>query len=151
LRAGVDEQCDGYVTAVVLNESSVHSPILLHFAPAEMLLCSTAVLLSAAAFHGQLTSSLGRRSHVIAQQAGSEQRHQEVATLIRKNRPLGRKQLGAGTFNWLQREMRWLAQDFALLVEQESLGYVSDTEEEAIVEAARSRFAVARLQARIAT
>eukprot|EP00965_Chrysotila_dentata_P174281 5753149-Pleurochrysis_carterae.AAC.1 len=47
---------------------------------------------------------------------------------LRSGRPMGREQLGLLGFYWLQREMRWLAQDYLLMAEEESLGYISVSE-----------------------
>ena len=66
--------------------------------------------------------------------------------LLQSRRPLGRKQLKEPAYQWLLRELRWTAQEFVLLVEEESLGYLTMAEEREMLRTARERFSVGALQ-----
>ena len=70
------------------------------------------------------------------------------ATLLQSKRPLGRNQITREAVGWMQREMRWLAQDYILAIEQETLGFLSISEEAMLIRNLRS-FSVAGLQAHL--
>ena len=72
---------------------------------------------------------------------------QEPSTnLLRLKRPLGARQISRGAQGWLGRETRWLAQQFLLFIEHETLGFVSVDEEEQLLGLLRERFGVAALR-----
>ena len=81
---------------------------------------------------------------MVSAQAGLAEK--QMAALLRSKRPLGRKQLTPTVVGWLRREMRWLAQNYILLCEQESLGYVTPGEERELVRVAHAQFGLERLQ-----
>lgn len=62
------------------------------------------------------------------------------------NRPLSLRVMGPAASQWLQREMRWLAGDFLLMMEEESLGWVSSAEELPLIRMAAQHYAPAGLQ-----
>jgi hypothetical protein len=62
------------------------------------------------------------------------------------NRPLSLRVMGPAASQWLQREMRWLAGDFLLMLEEESLGWVSSAEELPLIRMAAQHYAPAGLQ-----
>ena len=57
--------------------------------------------------------------------------------LLQSRRPLGRKQLKEPAFQWLNKELRWVAQDFLLMVEEESMGFLTVQEERMLLQASR--------------
>eukprot|EP00967_Tisochrysis_lutea_P067482 scaffold88131_cov30-Tisochrysis_lutea.AAC.1 len=65
---------------------------------------------------------------------------------ISYNRPLSLRAIGPLAAQWLHREMRWLAGDFLLMMEEESLGWVSSAEEIHLIRKAAENFAPAGLQ-----
>ena len=69
--------------------------------------------------------------------------------LLQSRRPLGRKQLKETAFLWLKKELQWVAQDFLLMVEEESMGFLAVQEERDLLELSRERFEVGALQAHL--
>ena len=55
--------------------------------------------------------------------------------LLQSRRPLSRKQLKEPAFQWLNKELQWVAQDFLLMVEEESMGFLTVQEERELLQA----------------
>lgn len=70
----------------------------------------------------------------------------------RSRRPLGRRALGGPAYEWLQKEVRWLAQEYTLFLEDATCGWLpAGSEEESLVHAAaRARFGPPALQRHLA-
>ena len=68
--------------------------------------------------------------------------------LLQSKRPMGRNQISKEAVGWVQREMRWLAQDYILRVEEETLG-VHFIEEQASLLESLEPFSVFGLQAHL--
>ena len=66
--------------------------------------------------------------------------------LLQSRRPLSRKQLKEPAFQWLNKELQWVAQDFLLMVEEESMGFLTVQEERDLLQVSRERFEVGALQ-----
>ena len=70
--------------------------------------------------------------------------------LLRSKRPLGARAITTQARSWMQREMRWLAQQYLYFIEHETMGLISDVSEEArLVQSLRDRFAMAALLAHL--
>lgn len=63
-------------------------------------------------------------------------------------RPLGREQMGGSVYDWLSREMRWLAGDYLFMLEEESLGWLSVTQEVALIRRAAAKYGPEGLKVR---
>ena len=67
-------------------------------------------------------------------------------SLLQSKRPLGAKNLSTQSTSWLAREMRWLAQNYLLTIEQETLGFISVGEEAELIARMQPRFSLSALQ-----
>ena len=54
-----------------------------------------------------------------------KRRPRKPGGLLQSRRPLSRKQLKEPAFLWLNKELQWVAQDFLLMVEEESMGFLT--------------------------
>jgi len=66
--------------------------------------------------------------------------------LLRSKRPLGSSQLTRGGMSWITRESRWMAQNYLYFIEQETLGFISVSEEAELLALLRDRFSVSALR-----
>ena len=66
--------------------------------------------------------------------------------LLSSKRPLGSSQLTRGAMSWLTRESRWMAQNYLYFIEQETLGFISVSEEAELLVLLRDRFSVSALR-----
>ena len=54
-----------------------------------------------------------------------KRRPRKPGGLLQSRRPFSRKQLKEPAFLWLNKELQWVAQDFLLMVEEESMGFLT--------------------------
>ena len=66
--------------------------------------------------------------------------------LLRSKRPLGSSQLTRGGMSWITRESRWMAQNYLYFIEQETLGFISVSEEAELLALLRDRFSASALR-----
>ena len=78
-----------------------------------------------------------------------KRRPRKPGGLLQSRRPLSRKQLKEPAFLWLNKELQWVAQDFLLMVEEESMGFLTVQEERDLLQLSRERFEVGALQAHL--
>jgi hypothetical protein len=81
-------------------------------------------------------------------QASADADERPSPLLLRSKRPLGRRQVTRDAYSWIQKEMRWLSQDYILAIEQETLGFVSLSEEAQLLQSLRG-YSVSGLQAHL--